>query len=131
MKYLGMLCVMFMFLGGTAQAATITNCNKLTWDANTEPDLAGYHIHVNKDGVDLPTMGITAPSTEIPCDTVKIVEGSDYIVYLTAYDQSGNESAPGGAIAVEWPDAVPPTAPTGTCLQYTDAAGDLQCVVVP
>jgi len=133
MKKILLVVAMFAFVLSSAAswATTISNCNNLLWDANSETDLAGYRVYVAKDGANLPAQVVTQPATTIPCADAGIVEGSDYIWYLTAFDQSGNESAPSMGMAVEWPDTTAPSTPTGTCLQYTDAAGDLQCVVVP
>ena len=46
---IAIICALFcLFMGMTAHAADVT----LTWDANTEPDLAGYNVYTGtKSGV--------------------------------------------------------------------------------
>jgi len=130
MKRLVFLFILSLF-ASPAWAVTITACTNLSWNANTEPDLAGYNVSINKDGVDLPLVPVAAPATTLDCSTAGIVEGSSYIWTLTAFDTSGNESAPTAPFLIDWPDGTPPATPTGSCVQFTDAAGVLQCVVMP
>ncbi len=64
----------------------------VVWDANTEPDVAGYKIYYG-----------TAPSTytqviDVGNKTSHLIdnlqEGVTYYLVVTAYDQTGNESLP-------------------------------------
>ncbi|RBY95954.1 hypothetical protein DQ237_12550 [Blastococcus sp. TF02-8] len=76
--------------------------NVLTWDANTEPDLAGYVVL--RDGVEIATVtGTTFTDTQ----------GTGTSTYaLAAVDRLGNRSAaspPGRSVG----DVTPPAAPTG------------------
>jgi fibronectin type 3 domain-containing protein len=71
----------------------------LSWEPNTEPDLAGYLVYrqlANADGsphgsmVKLTTAIISAPAYR----DVAVIRGQRYIYQVTAVDASGNESAP-------------------------------------
>lgn len=114
-----------MVLGGGAsfvQAQTpteIQGCFEITWDPNAEPDLASYSLYVKKDGIAQPPKSIAAPQSEIPCDQVPIVEGSNYEIWLTASDTASNESPPSNALLVDWPDVTAPGTPNNICVNVT------------
>jgi YVTN family beta-propeller protein len=59
----------------------------LTWNANTESDLAGYHV--SRDGTPLTPSGVTQPSYDDPGRP-----DGKYRYCVTAFDQVGNESGP-------------------------------------
>ena len=64
----------------------------LTWDANTETDLAGYKLYqANVDGSYTFLQEIQA-GTETATVTFNAVEGVEYGWVLTAFDLAGNES---------------------------------------
>ncbi|MCU0591399.1 MAG: fibronectin type III domain-containing protein [Desulfobacterales bacterium] len=69
-----------------AQAGQVT----LAWDANTEPDLAGYKIHYGTASgnysVHLDVLNVTSYTI------TGLTEGQTYYFAATAYDDSGNES---------------------------------------
>jgi hypothetical protein len=65
----------------TAGDAKVT----LTWDANTETDLAGYKVY--RDNVYLAT------TTAAQYDDLDVINGTTYTYVITAYDTAGNESA--------------------------------------
>jgi len=70
---------------------------KVSWDANSEPDLAGYRVYVN--GV---VVGETTDTTfPLPANS----EGD---VWVTAVDTSGNESDPSNTVNF---DSQPPKPP--------------------
>lgn len=90
----------------------------ITWDPNTEADLAGYRVYLR----DLPD-GAWSMGTEVKCGPdiqVKIplsdlgvtTEGHEY--YITAFDISGNESDPSNTV-----DDVGPS-PPGACRLISD-----------
>jgi fibronectin type 3 domain-containing protein len=69
-----------------ASAASI----ELSWDANTEPDLAGYRVYRSTNGGGFEKI---ADVNEIPAYSDRAVErGKTYRYAITAIDKSGNES---------------------------------------
>jgi hypothetical protein len=84
---LTVLAIALLLSPMVAYGATIT----LAWDANTEPDLAGYKIHYGtashaySDSVDV---GNTTQYTLANLD-----DGVTYYLAATAYDNDNNESA--------------------------------------
>jgi len=64
---------------------------ELSWDSNTEPDLAGYRVYRSIDGG---AFAKVADVNEIPAYSDHAVErGKTYRYAVTAMDKSGNESA--------------------------------------
>ena len=73
------------------RATPTPNSVELTWDANTEPDLAGYRVYRAVDGG--PFEKIADLST-LPTYSDRAVEhGKTYRYEISAFDQVGNESA--------------------------------------
>jgi hypothetical protein len=71
--------------------ATFGDEVSLAWDANNEPDLAGYNIYYGTASGDYSRridVGNTSEYTVVDLD-----EGVTYYLAATAYDQKGNESA--------------------------------------
>jgi len=63
---------------------------ELTWDRDTEPDLAGYRIYRAASGGEFEKIGETA---EAPSYSDKQVEsGKQYRYAVSAFDKAGNES---------------------------------------
>jgi hypothetical protein len=73
------------------RATASANSVELSWEANTEPDLAGYVVYRSVNGG---AFEKTANVSEIPAYSDKPVEaGNTYRYVVTAIDRSGNESA--------------------------------------
>ena len=89
-KLLFKVCFL-VFFTATSYAApgdTVSKRIRVSWDANTEDDLAGYRIYLAKELlVDVPD----PTATRIELVAENLVEG-DNVFNLTAYDTSGNES---------------------------------------
>jgi hypothetical protein len=86
----------------------------LTWDANTEPDLAGYRIyHGTGSGVypNVSDVGNTTTAT-----ISNLTAGQTYYFAVTAYDTEGLESGYSNQVSY-----LPPV--TGTTYSITSAAG--------
>lgn len=76
---------------------------RLTWQANTEPDLAGYRVYVD---------GQLVADIQLPEYTLDAPEYRAYEVAVTAYDLSGNESQP-ARMTVYPLDPTAPLSPPG------------------
>lgn len=99
-----MLLLVVSFLGSNLEAQTSTVSTSLSWNANTESDLAGYKVYRGQGTAQcsgtapLPALVVNgnpvrvlAPSIAYTDTTVPRVEGP--LCYeLTAYDTSSNES---------------------------------------
>ena len=97
---------MVIFLSGTVWAASNVT---FVWDANTEPDLAGYRLYQSATpGVYEDPAIKQIPGTDT--ETTVQVEDGLYFFVLTAYDQSDNESGPSNEVSVN-EDTTPPLSP--------------------
>jgi len=87
---LGAFSACFLILFCFNVSAQIIGDVTLAWDANTEPDLAGYKIYYGVQTRDYPV------SIDVGNVTEYTIQGQDvYTVYYyaaTAYDTDGNES---------------------------------------
>ena len=95
-------------IAGIAQAATV----QVTWNPNTEPDLAGYKIYYGT------ASGVYGDPIDVGNVTGHVMEitpqhGATYYFALTAYDTSGNESGYSDEASCFIPDGVKPEKPTG------------------
>jgi hypothetical protein len=63
----------------------------VAWDANTEPDLAGYRIYVGLNSGDYIRMDDVGDVTEY--EITGLLENTTYYLAATAYDEDNNESA--------------------------------------
>lgn len=95
-------------IAGIAQAATIN----VSWNPNTEPDLAGYRLYVGEAsgqyGEPVDVGNVTGHVMEITPQ-----HGATYYFALTAYDTSGNESGYSDEATCFIPDGRAPEKPTG------------------
>jgi chitodextrinase len=93
----------------------------LSWDANSETDVAGYNIYRSTDPA-APTPWTKVNGSPIPgtvfTDT-GLANGTTYWYELTAVDAASHESPPSASSSATPSDATPPAAPTG--LAATDA----------
>lgn len=83
-----LLCLLTLcapIVGSAEGPVFMTTCNQLAWDANTEPDLAGYKIYDNS--ILIRTVGIV---TSLPCSTLAFGPGQ-HALQLTAFDTLQNE----------------------------------------
>ena len=95
-------------IAGIAQAATV----QVTWNPNTEEDLAGYRLYVGEAsgqyGEPVDVGNVTGHVMEITPQ-----HGATYYFALTAYDTSGNESGYSDEATCFVPDSGAPKKPTG------------------
>jgi peptidase M28-like protein len=77
-------------IGVKVEAGTLTVDTTLMWQANTEPDLAGYEI-VYRD-TNMPYWQHTIPVGNVPSYTVKGTTKDNYLFGVRAVDHDGNRS---------------------------------------
>lgn len=83
----------------------------LTWNANTEADLAGYKVYRGQ-GTAAPTLLATLGKIVTYQDTT-LPDVSQSVTYqLSAFDSKGNESAKTAPVTITI-DVSPPAVPTG------------------
>ncbi|MDZ7290150.1 MAG: fibronectin type III domain-containing protein [candidate division KSB1 bacterium] len=82
---------------------------KASWNANTEPDLAGYKIYYGRSSRNYTTTINVGKVTEYTVD--QLTEGVVYYFAVTAYDNAGNESGYSQEVSaqVQVVDRTPPS----------------------
>lgn len=82
---------------------------RVTWNPNTESDLAGYKVYYGTQS------GVYGNPVDVGNVTTwnldNVAEKTTYYFALTAYDTSGNESLKSEEASVTTPDQTPPNAP--------------------
>jgi hypothetical protein len=82
-------------------AATAPNSIELSWEGDTEPDLAGYFVYRSTGGGPFAKIG---ELTQTPSYSDRAVEhGKAYRYAVSAIDKSGNESARSGPVEATLP----------------------------
>jgi len=80
----------------------------ISWNANTEPDLAGYKV---KYGQSPGVHGTVVDVGNTTSTTISgLTDGATYYFVVTAYDSTGNESAPSAEVVADL--TIPNTPPT-------------------
>jgi hypothetical protein len=74
--------------------ATVAHCFDLSfaWDANTEPDLAGYRVFYREEGQNYDYNNPDWEGTETTCTIYDLDDNAIYYFVSRAYDIYGNES---------------------------------------
>src|SRR5439155_15906302 len=104
---------LLMWPTGILQADMVVS---LAWDANTEPDLAGYKIHYGTSSGRY-TLGTTNVVGRVNTGSIPNLQANTtYYFAVTAYDLAGNESQPSNEVAAQ---------PTSTTLPTIVGALDL------
>ncbi len=93
------LISMFMVslsLGGPARAAgpVLQQDCLLTWNANSEPTLAGYRVYLGRTSSLLDRMKDVGQLTSIRCSEIGAAANEQWFAMVTAYNVNGNESLP-------------------------------------
>lgn len=97
-------------LAGTSADGSVD----LTWNANSEGDLAGYNVYCRETGGDPTWIQKNATlHTTTSFSVTGLVNGTSYDFAIDAKDTSGNLSEKSSPVSVTPADAVPPAAPTG------------------
>ena len=84
----------------------------ISWQNNTEPDLAGYKVHYGKSQGSYDTVVDVGVVTQY--QTVELIQGDTYFFALSAYDTASNASTYSNEFSVTIPiiDVTPPNAPS-------------------
>ncbi|MGV6807388.1 MAG: hypothetical protein ACWA5K_05750, partial [bacterium] len=88
----------------------------IEWQPNGEDDLLGYRVYRSTrplDGYERVWPGAGSARMAENFVDQKVEEGTSYWYYVTAVDQSDNESSPSAVIEILRPDTTPPSAPEG------------------
>ena len=108
---------LIIFLGmGLLLAAPLKACTVVvSWNANSESDLAGYKVYYGTEpGVYIYSFDVgNVTEKEVSSLTV----GMTYYFVVTAYDYSGNESDPSDEVSFYVADEEPPTIVSAECVQ--------------
>lgn len=83
-------CFEFDIVGSTSSPPAAVCEATLTWNANTEPDLAGYKVHYGTSSSIYDTT-INVGKSLSYCAS-GLMSGQRYYFVVTAYDYSGNDS---------------------------------------
>ena len=85
------------------------------WDANTEPDLAGYRIYMHTGGGSYDYTTPVIECTSVGASVTGLVEGETYSFVLRAFDTENLESGSSNELTWYEPypyEGVPPANPT-------------------
>lgn len=105
-----------------ALAATVI----VTWNANTEADLAGYKV---KYGQSPGVHGTVVDVGKVVSRTVSgLTDGATYYFVVTAYDATGNESAPSAEAVADLSTPNTPPTVTAPSNRTVEATGTLTTV---
>lgn len=93
---------------GLLIAAPLHACNVIvSWNPNTEPDLAGYKVYYGTEPGEYTTSIDVGNVTQREVSGLEM--GGTYYFAVTAYDFNGNESAPSTEVVYYVVDTDPPT----------------------
>lgn len=99
MKKIIVFLLLVVIAAFTLRSASVT----LAWDANSEPDLAGYRLYSGTNGSGIHTL--LADVGNVTLVTVSnLTLGATYYFVVTAYNTSGLESTPSNEISYKVPD---------------------------
>ncbi len=95
----------------------------VSWDANSEADLAGYKLYYGTEQANYSELvDVGSVNSYI---VQNLTEGQTYYFVLTAYDRSGNESAPSdeATATVVGPQTLATASPEGVTITWSPIVG--------
>jgi len=95
-----------------AVAAQLYQDCLFSWSANTESDLAGYRLYMGRLASQLSQVSDIGLRTTVRCSEVGAKANGRWFGAVTAYDKSGNESAPSQVLPFELTGIAEPTPPS-------------------
>jgi fibronectin type 3 domain-containing protein len=78
---------------------TSTSSANLTWDPNTDPDLASYRVYQSTTPGVYGTAIATVPAAGFTYTVTGLTMGTTYYFRITAVDSAGNESLPSNEVS--------------------------------
>lgn len=69
-----------------------TSVHTISWDANTEPDLAGYKVYVGRTSHIYGSLGSPINVGNVTSYELTLNDSGAWFFAVTAYDSSANES---------------------------------------
>ena len=96
-----LLTICLLALAFSAHAADVT----LTWDANTESDLAGYRVYQGSGSN--PTTFTRVQQVAATTATIKGLDNTSHSFAVTAYNTAGMESAYSNVVTIPAAPLVP------------------------
>ncbi|MFB8756644.1 PA14 domain-containing protein [Streptomyces nigra] len=99
--------------GAKATYDTSTGKTRLTWTANKEMDLAGYHVYRRLKGASFGTTPLATTTSTSYTDTTLPKTGATYYYEIRAKDRAGNVGTGTTDQPVTTVDRTAPAAPTG------------------
>ena len=79
--------------------ATSTSSATLTWNPNTDPDLASYRVYQSTTAGIYGTAIATVPAAGSTYTVPGLTMGATYYFRITAVDSAGNESLPSNEVS--------------------------------
>ena len=125
----GLLIALMLFLcpSKALSQPILYNPTVLSWNANSESDLAGYKLYYGFVGGPYTFFLVNIPLNALPnplaprwnIDTSSIPEEISYVFVLTAYDNAGNESGYSNETKVFRINRSKPDSPTGLSIEVS------------
>ncbi len=110
---------------------SVQSAERLLWDANSEPDLAGYIVY---QGATAGSYGSAIDVGNVTSYTLTDLDpGMTYYLAVTAYDLSGNESLPSDEVSTyiePVSDEMPPTVSLNSPISGTTLTGVVEVEAV-
>lgn len=107
MKRVLLVTAMLILMSSVCSAEIL----RVSWNANPEPDLAGYKVYWKATSAT--TWNMNDVGNVLTVDIVAgILPNVEYCAQVSAYDDSGNESVKSDA-SCSILDTIPPTKPSG------------------
>lgn len=97
---------------GVAATALTDTSLRISWNANGEPDLVGYHVYRDSSATGSFTTRVAVVTSGTSFDDSGLTKGTSYYYKVRAYDTSDNLSSLSSPAALGIPNA-PPATPTG------------------
>ena len=110
MKKLITILTALLLMYGTAIAGDVS----FMWDANTEPDLAGYRLFVHDESGSYDYTNPAIECTTVGASVTNLPDGHTYYFVLRAFDTEGFESGNSNELFQYFPqswEGVPPGNP--------------------